>query len=152
VQTFLPLPDFEASARVLDWRRLGKQRSEARGILTTLLFNGGWRHHTAVRMWEGYIAALVEYGNVIIREWVRRGYNNAMPILSVQAFELPPWFGVEAFHASHRSNLLRKLPEHYSQFGWKEGPDLPYFWPTKQGFDGQRDTPACALSKPSQPF
>ena len=32
-------------------------------------------------------------------------------------------------HASHRSNLLRKDPEHYMQFGWTEPPDLPYVWP-----------------------
>lgn len=32
-------------------------------------------------------------------------------------------------HASHRSNLLRKEPEYYTQFGWTEPPDLPYVWP-----------------------
>lgn len=32
-------------------------------------------------------------------------------------------------HASHRSNLLRKEPEHYTQFGWTEPPDLAYVWP-----------------------
>jgi hypothetical protein len=41
----------------------------------------------------------------------------------------PPWLGCDEFHSSHRSNLLRKLPEHYSQFGWSEPNDLPYVWP-----------------------
>lgn len=31
--TFLPYPDFEKSAKVLDWRRLGKQRPETKQIL-----------------------------------------------------------------------------------------------------------------------
>ena len=42
----------------------------------------------------------------------------------------PSWLGNEAFHASHRSNLLRKNPTWFSQFGWAEPPDLPYIWPT----------------------
>ena len=33
-------------------------------------------------------------------------------------------------HASHRSNLLKKDPEHYGQFGWSEPHDLAYVWPT----------------------
>lgn len=36
VNTFLPYPSFEESARVLDWRRLGKQRVEAQQILRVL--------------------------------------------------------------------------------------------------------------------
>jgi hypothetical protein len=43
--------------------------------------------------------------------------------------QYPPWLGDEAFHASHRSNLLRKNPEWYGQFGWTEPDDLPYVWP-----------------------
>ena len=42
---------------------------------------------------------------------------------------LPPWFGDEAFHRSHRSNLLRKEPQWYGQFGWTEPADLAYEWP-----------------------
>jgi hypothetical protein len=41
----------------------------------------------------------------------------------------PPWLGDERLHASHRSNLLRKDPEHYGQFEWTEPDDLPYWWP-----------------------
>jgi len=36
MQTFLPYPNFDASAAVLDDRRLGKQRVEAKQILLTL--------------------------------------------------------------------------------------------------------------------
>jgi hypothetical protein len=37
MQTFLPLPDFIESAKVLDYKRLGKQRVEAWQILKAIL-------------------------------------------------------------------------------------------------------------------
>ena len=46
---------------------------------------------------------------------------------------LPPWIGWEAFHASHRSNLLRKDSEWYGQFHWTEPENLPYLWPSREG-------------------
>jgi len=148
MQTFLPVADFSETARILDYRRLGKQRSEARQILKALLqLNNSWRNHPAVRMWEGFEMALIAYGNVMISEWKRRGYQNNMPILDLTGqitgikfelvpetdYDLPPWFGHPPFHASHRSNLLRKDFNYYNQFGWTEGTDLPYYWPTKEG-------------------
>lgn len=37
--------------------------------------------------------------------------------------------GNNAFHLSHRSNLIRKLPSHYGPL-WPNVPDnLPYIWP-----------------------
>ena len=131
MQTFLPYPDFEASLRALDKRRLGKQRVEASQILRTLRgLSTGWRFHPAVRMWAGYEGALCHYLTAAIQEWVRRGCCNSMPLPECPAeYQLPPWFGTAAFHAAHRSNLLRKDPVWYGQFGWAEGPDLPYVWP-----------------------
>jgi hypothetical protein len=131
MQTFLPYPDFECSAHVLDYKRLGKQRLEAWGILETLAgVKSGWKHHPAVAMWRGYESALENYYAAICREWVRRGYRNTMPIIIPHPDPvLPPWLGDPAFHASHRSNLLRKWPDYYNQFGWTEGPDMPYIWP-----------------------
>jgi hypothetical protein len=41
---------------------------------------------------------------------------------------MPDWYENEEFHASHRSNLLRKNKEYYSQFGWKEKDNLSYVW------------------------
>jgi hypothetical protein len=131
MQTFLPLSDFTASANALDWRRLNKQRSEARIALKSISTKSGWYRHPAVQMWLGYEDALIAYSNTIITIWERRGYRNNMPLIPHGTVEFPPWFGDERFHASHRSNLLRKNPEHYGQFGWEESPDLPYFWPTK---------------------
>ena len=45
-------------------------------------------------------------------------------------------------HASHRSNLLRKEPAHYTQFGWTEPPDLPYVWPVPMVKDEETTVPA----------
>jgi hypothetical protein len=74
MQTFLPYPDFEATARVLDWRRLGKQRVECMQILNALHGTSkGWVNHPAVRMWRGYEDALETYQSFMIEEWVRRG-------------------------------------------------------------------------------
>jgi hypothetical protein len=134
MQTFLPYPDFRSSARALDDRRLGKQRSEALTILRVL--DGkvkGWRHHPAVLMWKGYERALKLYMNACIDEWVRRGFRNSMRKAGVRGrVEYPPWFGDPKFHACHRSNLLRKDPVYYGRHGWKEPPDMPYCWPVKE--------------------
>jgi len=42
----------------------------------------------------------------------------------------PWWWGDDRVHSSHRSNLLRKDPKHYGQFGWKDDPAKEYYWPT----------------------
>jgi Pyrimidine dimer DNA glycosylase len=135
MQTFLPLPDFAASAGVLDDVRLGKQRVEAYQVIRTLdEVTRGWRHHPVVKMWRGYEAALVDYGLVVCLEWTSRGradtvHDKLLAHARPGPAVLPPWFGDEALHASHRSNLLRKDPEWYGRFGWAEPPDLPYVWP-----------------------
>jgi hypothetical protein len=132
MQTFLPYPDFERSLAVLDYRRLGKQRVEAHQILAILRGQqSSWVSHPAVRMWRGYEGALVAYYNAALREWAARGYRNIIlqPLPEAPVVVMPPWLGREDFHASHRSKLLAKNPEHYSQFGWREEPGLPYVWP-----------------------
>lgn len=134
MQTFLPVADFVESARILDWRRLGKQRVEAFQILNILrgkTQKTGWRNHPAVKMWEGYDIALGFYMNAMIDEWVRRGYKNTMERAVANVAWNPPWINSPEFHASHRSNLLRKDPVFYGKYGWKESPDLPYIWPVK---------------------
>jgi hypothetical protein len=92
-------------------------------------------------MWAGHEAALLVYGIVMCREWKSRGFRDNLTDEFVAAYErvrstiavnrYPPWFRQRKFHASHRSNLLRKDFKHYSQFGWEEPIDLPYFWPTQ---------------------
>jgi hypothetical protein len=134
VQTFLPYPDFKKTAECLDWRRLGKQRIEAMQILRALEnHNYGWQNHPAVNMWRGFEAMLAVYHNTIIEEWISRGYRNSMKIIAPNSAAISPsWLGNSDFHASHRSNLLRKDPEHYAQFGWTESDNLPYVWGSDQ--------------------
>jgi hypothetical protein len=76
VQTFLPFADFAASARVLDWRRLGKQRVEA-WMIHDMLTNPearwrSWLRHPAVGMWRGYEPALARYFWTMVGEWTGR--------------------------------------------------------------------------------
>jgi hypothetical protein len=143
MQTFLPYPDLRASCVVLDDRRLGKQRVETFQILRALTWpEYAWKNHPAVRMWRGFVPALVEYGLENCREWTRRGYADSVAeqLLGWTAGEapsgapLPPWFGLEPLHLSHRSALLRKDPAFYrplfDALGDADEPDdLPYLWP-----------------------
>ena len=130
MQTFLPYESFEESASVLDWRRLGKQRVEGMQIINAINNpkKQGWQNHPATIMWTPYVNALKLYTNVIILEWIKRGYNNNMELYDFNNLEKPHWLGKEEFHSSHRANLLRKDPEHYSQFEWTENPESPYVW------------------------
>lgn len=131
MQTFLPYPDFQQSAKCLDYRRLGKQRVEAKQILDILTLNkdSGWKNHPAVKMWRGYENALANYMNEFIQEWIRRGYKNTMKIYKHGETILPKWIGDSRLHDSHRSNLLRKDQEFYSKYEWEISNDMPYWWP-----------------------
>ena len=133
MQTFLPYPDITKSVQCLDWKRLGNQRVEAKHILDILRKQrhpGRWKYHPAVKMWNKHINALALYMNACIQHWIERGYNNTMIPHRIRGhISMPSWFGNPAFHASHRSNLLRKNPEWYGQFGWKEPDDMKYVWP-----------------------
>lgn len=130
MQTFLPYPDFKKTAKVLDYRRLGKQRVEAVQIQKALKVEDyGWKNHPIVKMWMGYENALMEYKNIMINEWISRGFNNNMGLdTNIGPSIYPKWLGNEELHASHRSNLLKKDYEYYSQFGWKEEPGMDYIW------------------------
>lgn len=140
MQTFLPYADFRETAKVLDYRRLGKQRVEAFQIFRAM--NGetrGWRNHPAVLMWNGYETALALYAIAICEEWIARGYKDTMlprfkEILEGLALQeqttYPSWLGDAEFHQSHQSNLIRKFPEHYQPL-WPDVPNnLEYVWPT----------------------
>jgi hypothetical protein len=149
VQTFLPYADFGETARVLDKRRLGKQRVEAIQVLRALTVAGyGWRHHPAAAMWAGYEEALVRYGLDICTAWcslgnadtcgatlvadLTRGTGLSAPRVQADlaaADELPPWLGDRHFHRSHQSALLRKDPTHYRPLFKRVPDDLPYVWP-----------------------
>ncbi len=135
MQTFLPYPNIRKSLKVIDNKRLGKQRVEAFQILNILLNRTntkGWRAHPAVKMWKNHVNALKYYFNSSIEEWKKRGFKNNMNKEKIRGkIVYPNWFGQKEFHASHRSNLLRKDKEYYSKFNWKEKDNLAYVWPIK---------------------
>lgn len=150
MQTFVPHPSFRESARALDTRRLGKQRVEALQILRALTREQyGWKHHPATLMWKGYEEALASYARAIIDEWCARGHADtcqatitadleAAGITDVRSEEelqaagdLPPWWGDDDVHRSHRSALLRKDPDFYRDRFPDEPDDLEYVWPVR---------------------
>jgi hypothetical protein len=131
VNTFLPYDDLGKSLACLDVKRLGKQRVETYQLIRALTGQSkGWRNHPACKMWEDNIDALKLYFNISVDIWKRRGYKNTMQLYDLpENIVMPSWFGDAKFHASHRSNLLRKDPIHYGQFGWTEPDNLEYVWP-----------------------
>ena len=149
MQTFLPVADFEESARLLDSPRLGKQRVETLQVLRALeLPDYGWATHPVVRMWRGRTPALVVYGRAMVRVWRSRGFADSTDTLISEfapevaeasqdelaaAGLLPSWVGDEELHRSHRSNLLAKDPGFYRPVFAERFPgepeDLPYVWP-----------------------
>ena len=138
MQTFLPYSDYDKSAQVLDRQRLGKQRVETLQILKALSDpEYGWQNHPAVNMWRGHELELVCYGVSICDEWITRGYKDTCRE-KISAFydnpsfgyEMPDWVGNEDLHRSHRSNLLRKMPEFYGKMFEADLPEnLEYVWP-----------------------
>lgn len=141
MQTFLPYPSFRDSLECLDIKRLGNQ--VYREGLT--LLRGGWHNHPAAKMWKGYESALALYcwvGLDVLRDLYDREYihhyvelSKYLPMIedsnevNQADIKLPNWIGNEDFHASHRSNLLRKNLEYYQKFNWTEPDNLPYIWP-----------------------
>jgi hypothetical protein len=148
MQTFLPYAttDFSAVAKVLDRQRLNKQALEGWQILMTLLELDpqgnyrkpkGWVNHPAVRMWAGSELVLGEYVLAMTDEWIQRGYKTTIGDKAAntlrQAYDhgildanrqQPEWMCdsdlFSRIAASHRTALLAKNYEWYSQFGWSE--------------------------------
>lgn len=158
MQTFLPYKDFYKSNKILDYKRNGKQRQEAKGLLylvykykqidirdslkisdeyAALL----WRryfNHPCTLQWIDNESALCDYGIASCLAWIARGYvDNTLPLFEnvkqkyFTKYRLPAWIGMSKFHNSHKSNLLRKKPEFYKQYKWKISDNLPYYWPSK---------------------
>lgn len=135
MQTFLPYNHMRSTS-YLDYKRLGKQRPEANTILKIL--NGttpgsAWKNHPAVKMWEGHHKALEVYLRYCALLWEDRGYKNNQ-VYGKDNFLLYPqdypwWWNNPLIYISHRSNLVRKWPEFYSKYGWKDYGIEGYYWP-----------------------
>jgi hypothetical protein len=110
-------------------------------------------------MWKGHEYHLGLYllaGCDVLKERTGKEYSEIREKIRAEMAKHrntgpPPWLGNEDFHASHRSNLLRKVSlaqqkavetkkdrdiqnaryqkEWYQQFNWTEPDNLPYVWP-----------------------
>jgi hypothetical protein len=148
MQTFVPYASFEESARVLDARRLGKQRVEVIQVVRALTVAGyAWSSHPAVLMWKGYEEALGRYGLTMCEVWTERGFADtcaativadlaAAGVDRIRSYDellaagaLPEWLFDERVQHSHRSALVRKDPEHYGPIFPDAPPDVDYHWP-----------------------
>lgn len=141
MQTFLPFECFQSSAKVLDQKRLGKQRVEVIQLLNSIkkVKNNepvrGWKNHPCRKMWHDYSNALVTYGIAVCNEWRERGYNDTcLDKINAHYNEdeeltMPKWLGDEKLHLSHKSMLVQKDTLFYGSL-WPTVPrDLDYVWP-----------------------
>lgn len=143
MQTFVPYPNIELCAITLDRARLGKQRIECKQLVQTIEryenqnIKKGWFNHPACKMWLGHEIFLCEYSLEICREWKRRGYvDNQIPFFESyikrhphKRKDPPDWWGDVKVHKSHRSRLIEKMPEHYSDLFISDEAGMEYFWP-----------------------
>lgn len=138
MQTFLPYKDFYQSGKILDNKRLGKQRVEVLQMLNKIhgLTKGrGWTNHPCTKMWCETPNALVEYGLQICTAWIEKGYKDTCYEKIKKHFKpnltknMPDWLGREDLHTSHKSKLIQKNKEFYKHL-WPEVPEnLEYVWP-----------------------
>jgi len=122
MQTFLPYPDFEESAKALDTKRLGKQRVEAMQLLDALRIRQDWeplapaqiRNHPACLMWRNYETVLYYYGIKVCEVWRGQGHvdNVVHKLVRMRlpfgTARTPWWYGLKEYHKSHRISLLWK--------------------------------------------
>jgi hypothetical protein len=152
MQTFLTSPSFAESARVLDNKRLGKQRVEGLQILQIIGRKQGWlenpnnfkgfRNHPAVKMWESDPLELVIYVQCICDEWTNRGYKDSVrnkitalvdfiPLTKAKRIDWLHNDEINKITHSHQSNLIRKDASFYSPQFPNVPPNIPYYWPVK---------------------
>lgn len=148
MQTFVPFEDIDESAESLDNKRLNKQLLEGRqiySILSSQRKRGGWVNHPAVKMWRNYDNGLFAYLTGITNECDRRGIateKNWNALCDMHELNwnrgtgviMPPWWGDDRVHESHRNNLYVKDPDYYAEFSSANRitccDKCNYFWPT----------------------
>lgn len=121
VNTFLIHEDYTQIAKLLDYKRLGKQRVECKQLITIIenYYNKnytktGWKTHPATLMWLNDLNELKKYANCMIREWIHRGYKNTMETYIITEQTKKPWFVKSRdIRYTHMASLMRKDPAYY---------------------------------------
>lgn len=140
MQTFLLHENHQITARMLDYKRLGKQRLESTQLMDVLLRKAGllvdgksgWDNHVAVGYWYrendslNFLPALIQYTDVMIAEWINRGYKNTIDTSkwkqivaeNQDKFQLNPNAGlwnekIDLIIESHRARVLQKDTNYY---------------------------------------
>ena len=135
VNTFVIADTPEECAKMLDYKRLGKQRVEAKQIIDTLEHydeKKGWKNHPALLMWKDNINALKYYYNCMVDEWIFRGYKNEMKKYDIKGDVVYPWwFHNKYVQLSHKCSLYRKNTKYYRNLTIdNEFLKVGYIWPS----------------------
>lgn len=151
IQTWLPLPNFEASVACLTNEHLDAQRVHVLEILEFFhspefsqlpkLYKGHALDSTSpiIQMWRGYDLQLIEYGFVCTDEWSNRhgkddpyyakfAVHAEWAVTEDAVMTKPNWFGNVDFHLSHQAELLREDKNHYGEHFLYDG-DREMVWP-----------------------
>ena len=130
MQVFRPYIDWRMSANVLDDRRLGKQRVEAKQVMMTILRRmglirdgkRGWLNHPIALMYyndgKPYFRDLIGYFDVCVEEWKRRGMRNSISLSDIEHL-IHGVVSAEGHPLTHvheieyRRILILKDPKHY---------------------------------------
>lgn len=141
VVTFVPFPNLEKIASVLDKKRYNKQITECIELVNALEgTKQGYSKHPATLMWKGHIEALKFYYNFLLAKWYEFGGKGSRKPYEIAEEEVswPWWWGLESVHLSHKLSLRRKNPEHYTmellELTEKQESLMPlvgYVWPSK---------------------
>lgn len=120
MQTFLTSYNLSENAKVLDNKRLFKQLLEGYQILNTIINNGQWENHPAVKQWKSTPQALFWYIHSIWNECKIRGIAENSNLyfrckdlllekdLNEQFLENPKWWNRQDIISSHRGRLKCK--------------------------------------------
>jgi hypothetical protein len=130
VNTFIITENLSDTFKLLDSKKLGKQRLEAKQIIEILeridngedITNIAYASHPAAKMWIGYTNALKAYYNLCVFEWINRGYNNTMKLYPIEhnkfknlninsklvnQYNYPRFASFLPFINSHKAALIR---------------------------------------------
>jgi len=140
IQIFLPYPDLNINAKILDEHTLNKQCAATTAILHAIMAvpNGNkWEWNPAVTMWKGNEAFLGHYGHRLFGEWKAMGYPDhwsasvtKMGFIKQHAVPTAPWWwGHDEFHQYNKAVLLNQNPKWYGQFFKGLPTDLIGWWP-----------------------